>query len=109
MSHDPSMVIFETNPSDMEEAIGEIVAGGFENHPGCDLLIMRVSGAPVEFVCTGKTDACKHGYFQEADADWLRVLSKLDLDDDLKKLRSRPTLRCWTDERLHRLRNCLGN
>ncbi len=109
LSHDPAIIVSERNNSEGYAGAAEAIADGFEVHQGCDFLIMRVSGAPIEFACTGKTDACRHTYLQEVDADWLRILILLNQYENPKvdKLRDRPSLRCWSDKRLHRLRNQL--
>jgi hypothetical protein len=106
MSHDPATVVSE---SSTEQTAIELVGEGFETHPSCDFLVMRVSGAPVEFTCTGDTAACLHSHEQTADADWLRVMQKLEelASAETEIMRRRHTLKCWSKERMHRLRSRL--
>jgi hypothetical protein len=114
MSHDPATIVTEHgNTHDAEAAILE----RFENHPHCDFLIMRVSGAPVEFGCpgtdlpVGTAGGCLgHSKTYWIDADWLRLLTYVEGDQsgELQKLRLRPALRCWSADRLKRLRFHLG-
>lgn len=104
LSHDPATyAVGDFN--NRREAL-EAIADGVHSHPACDLLIMRMSGAPVEFTCTGQTEACKHSYAQDADADWLRILAYFHPTEDvdyLNGVRSSPTLKHWTPQRLQRL------
>lgn len=113
LSHDPAMVAAECrSATDAEERI----AAGIDEHPHCDLLISRVSGAPVEFGCppvTGR-DGQHHCMYhphsaQWADAAWLRVLTIAygKVDPDLI-LRRDGRLACWPPDRVHRLRDQLG-
>lgn len=104
MSHEPAIIVQDHHNSRREADAA--IAVGYETHPGCDFLIMRVSGAPVEFICTGQTEACRHDYAEEVGADWLRILRYFQPTEDLEylaKIRQRPTLRHWTDKRLERL------
>lgn len=109
LSHDPATVVSEhSGAGDATEAI----ENGYDSHPHCDFLISRVSGAPVEFGCPGiRTPdggdlACwGHSKIVWVDADWLRLLSMFEPEDPrLHQLKSRPGLRCWSHERLRRLR-----
>jgi len=104
LSHDPA--IFVAGDFNSRREADSAISVGFESHPGCDFLIMRMSGAPVEFTCTGQTDACRHDYAEDVDADWLRILRYFQPTEDLEylaKLRMSHRLRHWTDKRLERL------
>lgn len=114
LSHDPASTCSEHRTA--EDALNAI-RGGYEGHPHCDLLISRVSGAPVEFGCPPSVDlragqhACwGHRDVEWVDADWLRVLTHVreDSDEAVRSLLNRPMLRCWSQERLLRLRYELG-
>lgn len=54
LSHDPAITVSEHS---FEEEAEEAIDGGFESHANCDFLIVRRSGAPVEVICTGRTEA----------------------------------------------------
>jgi hypothetical protein len=104
MSHDPATIVTDHH-NNRREADAAIEVG-FESHPNCDFIIMRVSGGPVEFTCTGQTGACQHSYAQDIDADWLRILAHFHPTEDLEyltKLRMSPILKHWTTLRLERL------
>lgn len=109
MSHDPATIISEHSfAAGAEESIKE----GYESHPHCDFLVMRVSGGPVEVGCTGLTHPCVgHNETVWVEADWIRILQYLDKEDgtptEITRLRNKHTLKCWTAERLHRLRYSL--
>lgn len=108
LGHNPATQI--TGHSAASLAVDRIVEG-FEDHPHCDFVIIRVSGGPVEVGCSGKTDVCSHTEPEWVDVDWLKLLRYFDVieDDDLElaRLRNRHTMKHWTPERLHRLRYAL--
>jgi hypothetical protein len=110
LSHDPAIVIEGFNTAeDAHKAILETP----EVHQGCDLLISRVSGAPCEFACPGEIrnhethQTCYyHTNLQWIEADWLRLLAYVqgDKSKEIRELRRRSALRCWSPERISRLR-----
>lgn len=112
MSHDPAALIVEFNTAaEAQSALTQ----GFEWHPECDLLLSRVSGAPIEFACPGivsspgaEQPACQgyHNSIEWVDANWLRLLvqARQIEQDNPSKLMDSNTFKCWTPERLTRLR-----
>lgn len=104
MSHEPATVV--TDHHNNRREADAAISVGFETHPNCDFLIMRVSGAPVEFTCTGETEACKHDNAEDVDADWLRILAYFNPTEDveyLEKVRKSHRLKHWTPKRVERL------
>jgi len=119
MNHNPAMVAGEFSTSRCNDAVASLknldeTGSQFEQHPHCDLIISRVSGAPVEFGCVARTQKQRiyHSEVHWVEADWLRLLyhTQKTLPDDefLQSLRSKHDLKCWTPERLHNLRFELG-
>jgi hypothetical protein len=111
LSHDPALPAGELYGGEGSN-MRRVLADDQGEHKGCDMVIQRVSGAPVEFGCPGiRKDICGgHSSIQWIDADVLRLLCHIRDDDriGIKVLRTRPLFRCWTNERLHRLRYDLG-
>ncbi|MFJ5294484.1 hypothetical protein [Streptomyces sp. NPDC088348] len=110
LSHDPAITEGQYRTT---EAAAEAISAGIEGHPHCDLLISRVSGAPIGFGCPpskagGDQRAC-HGHreVEWTDAAWLRVLAYVhqSTDDTARSLVRSPMFRCWSWERLRRLRH----
>lgn len=106
MSHDPAIHITELGrDTDMREAL----VMGIGDHQKCDTVVMRVSGAPVEFGCPGmQSTRCPYGHrdVEWIDANVLRLLyyTKDDTREEVQKLFNRHPLSCWTKERLQHLR-----
>lgn len=110
LSHDPATIISEL---DRDDDMRETLVMGISGHEQCDLLMMRTSGAPVEFGCPGiKNNQCRHGHreMEWADADVVRLLYYVvdDPRDAVQGLFNRYTFKCWTKDRLHRLRYRMG-
>lgn len=109
LGHDPATVITELGDPENLPTPGNIQ----ETHPNCDLVVSRVSGAPVEFGCVGINSPCGgHSDIRWADADWLRlmVIAQDARAADVQRLRDkRHTLKCWNFERLNLLRYELGD
>jgi hypothetical protein len=106
MSHDPATQICELRQdSDMRNALTMGVVG----HMKCDTVLMRVSGAPVEFGCPGiRNSQCRgHREIEWIDADVLRLLYYVRDDQRIavETLYHKSAFRCWTaGDRLNRLR-----
>lgn len=100
LSHDPATVISEHETR--REAFEAVNDGSVDLHPHCDIVISRVSGAPIEFGCPGiDISPCGgHRDVKWVDADWLRLLAQAS-PEQIKELRG---LRCWSSDRLTRLR-----
>lgn len=116
LSHDPATVY--SGYRTPEGAVEAILAGP-EEHPRCDLVISEVSGAPVRFGCPPAADlragqhVCwGHQRVEWVDADWLRLLAHAyegpGGDAVVRSLLHGPMKRCWSRERLVRLRYELG-
>lgn len=110
LSHDPAITARDCSSP---EAAQQAIEAGIEGHLGCDLLIERVSGAPVEYGCppqlqSGK--ACFHSVVLWVDADWLRLLAhaRKSTDPRTQEAARRVRASCWTPDRVHRLRQSLG-
>lgn len=113
LSHDPATTVRElSSPASAATAVKD----GVEEHAGCDLLIERVSGGPVEFGCPPHNSRpagprCYHSDVEWVDTEWLRLLGRAHQCDDPRLVEAVEMGRfyCWTRERLHRLRHHLGN
>lgn len=113
LSHDPATTAREYGSP--EEAAGAIKAG-IEAHTGCDLLIERVSGGPVEYGCPPRDTRaagphCYHRDVRWVDTEWLRLLGRAheSADPRMQDAVRQGQFYCWTHDRLHRLRHSLGN
>ncbi|HEX5566098.1 MAG TPA: hypothetical protein VFY14_04030 [Streptomyces sp.] len=112
LSHDPAITAREyRTPEEAAEAIKR----GTAEHPGCDLVIERVSGAPVEIGCSpSKTRSagprCYHRDVEWVDVKWLRLLALayISTDPDVLDAAQKGLFYCWPRERLYRLRHSLG-
>jgi hypothetical protein len=109
-SHDPALRIeHEYNSADV--AFAHIEAG-LDDHPVCDLLVARVSGALVDVGCPPTRDqrhhpqCLGHGGPMWARADLLRLLVAVRNVDDqaVREAAGTHAFACWTVSRLHRLR-----
>lgn len=121
LSHDPAIVLdspeWHSGDGGVERSVAAVSAG-LDGHPGCDLLVGRYSYPLVEVCCPAAIDAgaqregtqCFHREPKWVDASWLR-LAALALDapagSPLRKAVERVG-RCWTPDRLRRLRVELG-
>ncbi|MFD7609682.1 hypothetical protein [Streptomyces sp. NPDC059828] len=112
LSHDPAVLHGEyRTPEDATQHITE----GVEGHPACDLLIGRYSYPLVEAGCPASRHqpaklTCRHGDTVWAQSDVLRLLvAAYQSHDEIVRAAVKPFEgRCWTQERLHRLRDELG-
>ena len=112
LSHDPAVLAGEYGTPDL--AVDAIKAGD-HLHPGCDLMIERVSGGPVEIGCPPSETRdvgprCYHRGTEWTDVDWLRLLaaSYQTQDPAVQAAVSKLRQHCWPWERLRRLRDELG-
>jgi hypothetical protein len=89
----------------------------FTGHDHCDIVIERVSGAPVEMACPGTQlpgpTGCKgrHRDVEWIDVAWLRLLAAATTAPntvDPELLRGVSAHGCWTPERMTSLRAELG-
>lgn len=110
LSHDPGLEL-DPDFGSPHDAIAAAVDGrpGIE-HKGCDLVVGRVSGALTELCCPPTHG--QHSVPIWVEIDWLRLLGVLIQTTNPKpppvaEALSRLT-RCWTADRLHRLRLQLG-
>jgi hypothetical protein len=110
VSHDPAIIA--ADKSTPEEAV-EAIADGIDGHGDCDLLIVRVSGAPVEVGCPptrvqhpDRTVCLGHGGTAWADVDVLQLLHiARNLEHaGARKAAAAHCFRHWTPGRLHSLR-----
>lgn len=113
LSHDPATTVRDCGSQEEAE---RAVKAGIEEHPGCDLLIERVSGAPVEYGCPphGTRQAGPHCFHRDVvwvDVEWLRLLGRAyeAADPGVQDAVRQGRFTCWTRDRLHRLRYPLGN
>lgn len=112
LSHDPATTHGEyRSPNDAQTAI----AVGVDGHPNCDLLIGRFSYPLVEAGCPASRHQpaklrCCHGGTVWADADVLRLLAAgyQSQDEAVRAAMKQFEFRCWSWERLRRLRDELG-
>lgn len=115
VSHDPGVYAAE----DIREMnIADILQNGLKDHPFCDLLVLRRSGALVEVGCPGdfiqgrNSEAkCRHNGLEWERVEWLRLLYYTQLNSpttEFEKLRDNYTMRCWNQNRIQRLRYELG-
>lgn len=113
LSHDPATSAEEYCTP---EAAAKAIASGVDGHRRCDLLIGRYSYPLVEVGCPptaarGGPPLCyAHRDIVWVDSAWLRALCVVhQLDDEPARALVRdPQLRCWSWERLLRLRDELG-
>lgn len=113
VSHDPALWYREYGSA--AEAFAEIAAGPIEEHPACDLIVVRVSGAPVELACPPSDQhrpfAClSHRESVWIDADVLRCLAAVrrsNLPEINATADSTRLFHHWTRQRIHRLRHVL--
>jgi hypothetical protein len=111
LPHDPAIVSTEHQTRDAAETIRT----GGALHPGCDLVIERVSGGPVEIGCPpagsrGSGPRCYHRDVEWTDVEWLRLLLRAynSADPKVADAVRRGRFACWPKERVHRLRESLG-
>lgn len=116
LSHDPAIEAADGNwnrPEPAEQAI----ADGIDGHTGCDLMIGRYSYPLVALGCPRSADTkghigstCLHGSLIWVDAKWLRLLAVAQQDPAsvAGQIAADGHFRCWTPERLRRLRLELG-
>lgn len=117
LSHDPATTAAEDVPG--VEKASDMAALGFDNHPGCDLLVARFSGGLVELGCPGMPSppaGNRHpGWHRDliwAEAGLLRVAAAVieteaDGHADVLSASLMRMPMCWTLQRLHRLRHVL--
>jgi hypothetical protein len=112
LSHDPATTVRECSTA---ETAAAAIKAGIEAHTGCDLLIERVSGGPVEYGCPPHDTrrAGPHCYHRDVgwvDTQWLQLLghARISPDPGMQKAIKQGYFRCWTRDRLHRLRHSLG-
>lgn len=116
LSHDPALVSSEYSRAEGAEAA---VKDGSSGHTDCDRMIVRVSGGPIEVGCPGhglpgearRRHGCPslHRDTEWIGVGWLHVLAHARLAGALPDLVARHhDLRCWTEQRLWRLREELG-
>lgn len=108
LSHDPATTEGECYTAEEAE---QRIAAGLETHPNCDLAVSRHSGAVCEIGCITskhrKTKlTCYHGALIWAEADWLRLLAAAHQSNDpaVRAVAEKSRHRCWTPERIQRLR-----
>ncbi|MEU1853954.1 hypothetical protein ABZ499_33025 [Streptomyces sp. NPDC019990] len=114
VSHDPALRIDSSFTS--PDAAMDAIAAGLEEHPVCDLLVARVSGALCEVGCPPTRNqrhhppCLAHGGPKWADADLLRLLTAVNQTDDVRvrDVARSNAFSCWSIRRLHRLRLELG-
>lgn len=113
LSHDPAITAAYDYGS--HENAAQAIAEGIEDHEHCDLLIGRYSAALVEAGCPRSKDQpanlrCCHGGTVWADADVLRLLAAAyqSQDEAVRSATKRFEFRCWSPERLRKLRRELG-
>lgn len=106
LSHDPATrARYFSTP---EDAAAQ-VAAGLPEHPHCDLMIGRYSGALLAMGCPPvrcPATVIGHHRVQWADTPWLRVLAAThgSSNPDVQRQLLQPELGCWTPARLFRLR-----
>ncbi|GHG97303.1 hypothetical protein ACFORH_42695 [Amycolatopsis roodepoortensis] len=109
LSHDPAIVLepeFHSGADGQARAEAAVIAG-VEGHQGCDLLIGRYSYPLVEVGCP------RHGgETHRLRTEWLDVvllrlvgLAYRRPDGTPERLLAGQVARCWSSERLHRLRH----
>lgn len=115
LSHDPAIDADAmrdwNNRADAEHA----ATVGIWEHETCDVLILEYSGGLIEIGCPKRTrghDGGRHPHETVwADVAWLRLLALAQRAPEgsvEQKLAGAPILRCWTPQRLRRLRNELA-
>lgn len=109
LSHDPAITVRDCGSAEMA---ADAIATGVEGHLDCDLLIERVSGAPLEYGCPSRRtpQRCHHSGTEWVDIEWLQLLARAHSSPDpgMQEAVKRDHFTCWTRERLHRLRHSLG-
>lgn len=115
VSHDPPITFGGASdwrdwnsPEPALAAVADRTTGPAVEHPNCDLLIGRYSGALIEVCCSasrsnGPYHGSSHRDDQWIEVDWLRLLALAGPDRiEAARLRS-----CWTWEVVYRLRHQL--
>jgi hypothetical protein len=112
LSHDPATTARECSSP---EAAADAIKAGIEAHRDCDLLIERVSGAPVEYGCPPSItraagQRCYHRDVAWVDTEWLRLLGRAheSTDPRIQEAVAQGRFHCWTRDRVHRLRHQIG-
>lgn len=109
VSHAPAILI-ETGEGQPAPAI-ERVQRGIDEHPACDLLVGRWSGALVEICCVGGETAKPHHPGWHRDPTWVDVglvriaalsLKYADVDPAMMDALRRLPI-CWSHDRLRSL------
>jgi hypothetical protein len=113
LSHNPSITAAYDCGS--PERAAQAIAEGIDGHEHCDLLIGRYSYPLVEAGCPDSREQpaklrCVHGGIQWVRAEWLRLLDAAyrSPDEAVKDAAKVFESRCWSPERLSRLREELG-
>jgi hypothetical protein len=112
LSHDPVITASEHQRSEHAE---QAIRDGIDGHHGCDLMIGRYSYPLVELGCPGNAQAQQRSCYLHAgtrwvDAEWLRLLAAAQQHPTGQpgQVAGSGNFRCWTPERLRRLRLELG-
>jgi hypothetical protein len=117
VSHNPAIRAAEDIP-DRGDAV-TMALRGLDEHPDCDLLIARYSGALAEVGCPRGDGEHHPGWHRDpiwADAALLRVVAAAASylggdpmsDPGLASAVAQATRFCWTPARLHAIRRQLG-
>jgi len=116
VSHDPAIVIGGEGWNNAAEAIERAGDPGrfpdMAEHKDCDLLVGRYSYPLVEVGCPPRensTTGCMHVHAQWLRVEWVRLLAA-SLDAESAPLRAAveeltQRHRCWSRERIQRLRS----
>lgn len=111
LSHDPAITLDRewSNPEGAEQAI----AAGLDEHGACDLLIGRHSYPLIEVGCPPVKGARRCSYHVHdtvwVDAAWLRLVLAATQATPTEQIEQalKDIPRCWSPQRLHRLRHLL--
>lgn len=116
LGHDPAIRLDRqwNNAAEAVAAATDPAASVRADHPNCDLVIGRWSGGLIEIGCPSSTPMTSshlilHGSSQWTEVGWLRLLAAADdaTSEGATALATAVTeaSRCWSAERVRRLRN----
>lgn len=105
LSHDPAIAL-DIEWATPEAALAALAdPGAAAEHPNCDLVVGRWSGALVEVCCPSGRCHLRPIW---VDKVWLRLLAVAHDSKDVQVLAAADAFPCWPATRLARLRSELG-
>lgn len=113
LAHDPAIIIDGgwNKPTEALHAVAHREDDeALQRHLTCDLVVGRYSYPLIEAACP--PGRCPTGGYHAdevwTDVTWLRLLAAAHRSGDAAVLTAANGVRCWTAERVHRMRDQIG-